>query len=140
MRRAKIVCTLGPASLEPTVLEKLLAGGMDVARLNFSHGTHEQHAKTISMLRAASLKVRKGVGILGDLQGPKIRTGKLRDGSIELTPGATLTITTDESFLGTQDLVSTTYPYLAADVNSGDRILVDDGLLELKVVDTDKKS
>ncbi len=140
MRRAKIVCTLGPASLEPTVLEKLLAGGMDVARVNFSHGTHEQHAKTISMLRAASLKVRKGVGILGDLQGPKIRTGKLREGSVELTPGATLTITTDESVLGTKDLVSTTYPYLAVDVNNGDRILVDDGLLELKVVQTDKKS
>jgi len=140
MRRAKIVCTLGPASLDPAVLEKLLAGGMDVARLNFSHGTHEQHSKTIAMLRAASLKVRKGVGILGDLQGPKIRTGKLRDGSVELTPGATFTITTDESVLGTAELVSTTYPYLAADVNSGDRILVDDGLLELKVVETDKKS
>ena len=140
MRRAKIVCTLGPASLEAPMLEKLLAAGMDVARLNFSHGTHDQHAKTISMLRAASLKVRKGVGILGDLQGPKIRTGKLQGGSIELVPGATLNITTEESVLGTQDLVSTTYPHLAADVNPGDRILLDDGLLELKVMETDKKS
>ncbi len=140
MRRAKIVCTLGPASLAPAMLEKLLASGMDVARLNFSHGTHDQHAKTISMLRAASLKVRKGVGILGDLQGPKIRTGKLQDGAVELVPGATLGITTEEAVLGTKDLVSTTYPHLAADVNPGDRILLDDGLLELKVVETDKKS
>src|SRR5450631_2821964 len=140
MRRAKIVCTLGPASLEAAMLEKLLAAGMDVARLNFSHGTHDQHARTISMLRAASLKVRKGVGILGDLQGPKIRTGKLQGGSVELVPGATLSITTDESVLGTQELVSTTYPHLAADVNPGDRILLDDGLLELMVIETDKKT
>ena len=71
MRRAKIVCTLGPASLKPEVLEELLNAGMDVARLNFSHGTHAQHAQTLDQLRAASLKVRKAVGILGDLQGPK---------------------------------------------------------------------
>ncbi|HEX4621226.1 MAG TPA: pyruvate kinase, partial [Myxococcaceae bacterium] len=77
MRRAKIVCTLGPSSLQQDMLEKLLASGMDVARLNFSHGTHAQHAQTIERLRAASLKVRKAVGILGDLQGPKIRTGTL---------------------------------------------------------------
>jgi len=77
MRRAKIVCTLGPACLDRRTMEELLLAGMDVARLNFSHGTHDQHSETISCLRAASLKVRKGVGILGDLQGPKIRTGRL---------------------------------------------------------------
>ncbi|HEY1418307.1 MAG TPA: pyruvate kinase, partial [Myxococcaceae bacterium] len=104
MRRAKIVCTLGPASLKPEVLEEMLNAGMDVARLNFSHGSHAQHAQTLSMLRTASLKVRKGVGVLGDLQGPKIRTGKLTEGKVELVPGATFSITTDESVPGTQEL------------------------------------
>ena len=110
MRRAKIVCTLGPASLKPDVLEDMLNAGMDVARLNFSHGTHAQHAQTLSMLRTASLKVRKAVGVLGDLQGPKIRTGKLVEGKVELVPGAAFSITTDEAVPGTQEIVSTTYP------------------------------
>ncbi len=140
MRRAKIVCTVGPASQTPEMLERLLASGMDVARLNFSHGTHEQHTATIEALRAASLKVRKAVGILGDLQGPKIRTGKLDKGEALLREGAELRITTDESVVGNAQLVSTTYQYLPGDVNPGDRILLDDGLLELRVKSTDKKS
>jgi pyruvate kinase len=139
MRRAKIVCTLGPASQSQEMLEALLDAGMDVARLNFSHGSHEQHAENIAKLRAASLKVRKAVGILGDLQGPKIRTGRFITGSTELKEGATFSITTDESVKGNDDIVSTTYPLLAQDVNPGDRILLDDGLLELKVIETDKK-
>ncbi len=139
MRRAKIVCTLGPASQSQEMLEALLEAGMDVARLNFSHGSHEQHAENIAKLRAASLKVRKAVGILGDLQGPKIRTGRFITGSTELKEGATFSITTDESVKGNDDIVSTTYPLLAQDVNPGDRILLDDGLLELKVIETDKK-
>src|SRR5690348_11876876 len=133
MRRAKIVCTLGPASQSQEMLEQLLVAGMDVARLNFSHGSHEQHAENIEKLRAASLKVRKAVGILGDLQGPKIRTGRFSRGSTELKEGAEFSITMDESVAGTDELVSTTYPHLAADVNPGDRILLDDGLLELRV-------
>ncbi len=139
MRRAKIVCTLGPASYTQEHLEALLLAGMDVARLNFSHGTHEAHAQSIERLRAASLKVRKAVGILADLQGPKIRTGKLEGGAIELKEGNELSITTDETFLGREGMVSTTYAHLAEDVNPGDRILLDDGLLELKVKSTDKK-
>jgi pyruvate kinase len=121
------------------MLEKLIAAGMDVARLNFSHGTHDDHQQRIDQLRSAQLNMRKAVGILGDLQGPKIRTGKLVDGQVQLVEGRPLSITTDESSLGTQDLVSTTYPHLAEDVNVGDRILLDDGLLELKVLATDKK-
>src|SRR3954471_14612784 len=109
MRRAKIVCTLGPASTTQEMLEKLLAAGMDVARLNFSHGTHEQHREVIDRIRAASLKVRRGVGILLDLQGPKIRTGKLEKGSTQLVEDKEFSITTDESVMGTDDLVSTTY-------------------------------
>ncbi|WNG39993.1 pyruvate kinase [Archangium minus] len=139
MRRAKIVCTLGPASQSQEMLEALIEAGMDVARLNFSHGSHEQHAENIAKLRAASLKVRKAVGILGDLQGPKIRTGRFITGSTELKHGSEFHITTDETVKGTDEIVSTTYPFLAADVNPGDRILLDDGLLELKVIETDKK-
>jgi pyruvate kinase len=139
MRRAKIVCTLGPASQSQEMLEALLEAGMDVARLNFSHGSHEQHAENIAKLRAASMKVRKAVGILGDLQGPKIRTGRFITGSTELKDGSEFHITTDESVKGTDEIVSTTYPHLAADVNPGDRILLDDGLLELRVLETDKK-
>src|SRR4051812_24990799 len=139
MRRAKIVCTLGPASTTQEMLEKLLAAGMDVARLNFSHGTHEQHREVIERIRAASLKVRRGVGILQDLQGPKIRTGKMEGSGVELVEGREIEITTHEAVVGTADLISTTYQHLAADVNIGDRILLDDGLLELKVLQTDKK-
>ncbi len=139
MRRAKIVCTLGPASSSQEMLEKLIHAGMDVARLNFSHGTHADHLATIERLRAAQLKVRKPVGILGDLQGPKIRTGKLENGAVELIEGKEISITMSETFLGNVDLIGTTYLHLAADVNVGDRILLDDGLLELKVLATDKK-
>jgi pyruvate kinase len=122
------------------MLERLLSAGMDVARLNFSHGSQKQHAEALEKLRSASLKVRKAVGILGDLQGPKIRTGKLVKGSVDLKEGAEFTITTDESVEGDEQIVSTTYSYLAQDVKSGDRILLDDGLLELRVVSSDGES
>lgn len=137
MRRAKIVCTLGPATSGRAMLERLISAGMDVARLNFSHGTHADHAKIVDDVRAAQGALRKAVGILADLQGPKIRTGKLQGGAVELVDGATLEITTDEEVVGSQALISTTYEHLAADVRVGDRILLDDGLLELQVLSTD---
>ena len=138
MRRAKIVCTLGPATSGHEMLEKLISSGMDVARLNFSHGTHEAHQKTIDELRDAQVKGRKPVGVLADLQGPKIRIGQIAGGAIELVEGHQLEVTTDEAVVGTTQLVSTTYEHLAADVKAGDRILLDDGLLELKVLSTDR--
>lgn len=101
MRRAKIVCTLGPATNTAEMVEKLMEAGMDVARLNFSHGTHEDHLATIALLRAAALKMNKPVGILGDLQGPKIRTGKLTGGQVSLLEGKEIAITTEEAVLGT---------------------------------------
>src|SRR5579862_513201 len=101
MRRAKIICTLGPSVASQEALEKLMLNGMDVARLNFSHGTHDQHAQTIEWIRAASIKVRKAVAILGDLQGPKIRTGNLKNGGpVPLKEGAELIIITDEEYVG----------------------------------------
>src|SRR5919205_1900037 len=139
MRRAKIVATLGPASHDPETLQKLLEHGVDVARLNFSHGRHEDHAEVLDRIRAASRRLVKAVAVLQDLQGPKIRTGPLKAGKVGvlLEPGSDITITTEGDFLGDEKLVSTTYRHLAEDVRPGDRLLVDDGLLELRVLKTD---
>ncbi|MBI3799451.1 MAG: pyruvate kinase [Deltaproteobacteria bacterium] len=137
MRRTKIICTIGPTVHSPAALEKLLASGMDVARLNFSHGTQAEHAQAIEWLRAASVRVGKTIAIIGDLQGPKIRTGNNRNNEpIELKPGQRLLITT-EPIAGTAERLSTTYPHFAEDVHPGDRILLDDGQLELQVLTTD---
>jgi len=139
MRRAKIVATVGPASFDPEMLERLVQAGVDVFRLNFSHGSHEDHARTLERVRAVSRHLGKPVAILQDLQGPKIRTGPLKAGKagVQLAVGGELTITTEGELAGDERLVSTTYPHLAEDVRPGDRLLVDDGLLELRVVATD---
>src|SRR5512139_1300279 len=108
MRRAKIVCTLGPASKTPEVIGGLMDAGMDVARLNFSHGDHESHLSTIQIIRREAEKRGRPVAILQDLQGPKIRVGKFEQGQIELVDGAAFTITSRE-LLGSTDVVSTTY-------------------------------
>jgi len=139
MRRAKIVATLGPSSSDPDTIRELLDLGVDVARLNFSHGRHEDHAAVLDRVRAASRKLAKAVAVLQDLQGPKIRTGPLRAGKVgvELVEGSSISITTEGEVLGDARLVSTTYPHLARDVRCGDRLLVDDGLIELRVLETD---
>ena len=139
MRRAKIVATMGPASSDPSTLEKLLGLGVDVARLNFSHGRHEEHAQVLDRIRAASRHLGKAVAVLQDLQGPKIRTGPLKAGKVGvyLEPGSELGITTEDELPGDAHLISTTYPHLAEDVRPGDRLLVDDGLLEFRVLSTD---
>ena len=139
MRRAKIVATLGPASSSAEVMEQLITAGMDVARRNFSHGRHEDHARSLERLRAACRHLERPVTALQDLQGPKIRTGPLKAGRAGaiLVPGGQLVITTAGEVLGDQALVSTTYVHLAEDVKPGDRILIDDGLLELRVLETD---
>ncbi len=139
MRRAKIVATIGPASSDPDTLEKLLAHGVDVARLNFSHGLHEEHAQVLDRLRAASRHLGKAVAVLQDLQGPKIRTGPLEAGraGVRLEPGSELVISTDGEIAGNAQRLSTTYPHLAEDVRPGDRLLIDDGLIELRVLSTD---
>jgi pyruvate kinase len=139
MRRAKIVATLGPASSEPAVLEKLLGLGLDVARLNFSHGRHEDHAQMLDRIRAASRHLGKAVAVLQDLQGPKIRTGPLKAGKsgVRVESGSEIVITTEHELVGDAHMVSTTYPHLSEDVRPGDRLLVDDGLLEFRVLSTD---
>ena len=135
MRRTKIVATIGPASSSPEVIEQLIAAGMDVARLNFSHGTHPEHARRIAQLRESARKADHPLAILQDLQGPKIRTGNLVDGQpVHLRAGDTFTITTHE-VAGTATRVSTTYAALPHDVSPGDRILLSDGLIELRVTE-----
>ena len=139
MRRAKIVATLGPASSDPSTIQRLIEEGVDIARLNFSHGQLEEHAEVVDRIRAASRRIVKATAILQDLQGPKIRTGPLKAGKlgVKLKSGAEITITTEHELLGDEHLVSTTYPHLAEDVHAGDRLLIDDGLIELRVLDSD---
>ncbi len=134
-RRVKIVATLGPATDGEEMLEALLAAGVDVARLNFSHGTHDQHAGRIRRVRAAARKLGRSVAIMQDLQGPKIRTGRLVAGQpIQLRRDDELVITTVPTE-GTAARVSTTYPGLPADCRPGDTLLVDDGRIRLEVIE-----
>jgi len=133
MRCAKIVATLGPATNTPETLRALVDAGMDVARLNLSHGSHEVHAETYRMVREASDASGRGVGILVDLQGPKIRLGKFASGPVLLENGAEFIVTT-EDVPGDAQMVSTTYKGLPGDVKPGDKVLVDDGRVALEVV------
>jgi len=132
MPRAKIVCTLGPASSTPEKIGELIDAGMSVARLNFSHGSHDDHARMLQIVRSEADRRGKAIAALLDLQGPKIRVGKIANGQIELRPGAELTITT-ENIIGDDKRVSTTYQGLPRDVKAGDHILLDDGYLSLAV-------
>ena len=135
-RRAKIVCTLGPATHSYEGVRALVYAGMDVARLNFSHGSHTDHEQAYCWVRQASDESGRGVGVLVDLQGPKIRLGAFAAGPVVWATGETVTITT-EAVRGTHDRVSTTFGGLAGDVNVGDRLLVDDGRVGLKVLAVD---
>ncbi len=133
-RRTRIVCTLGPASWSEEQIEALARAGMDVARINFSHGTHEEHAATIARVRRVEERVGHPIAILQDLQGPKIRIGALADHKpILLHDGQMFTITTRQ-ITGDASIVSTTYSALPRDVKPDDRILLADGSIELRVV------
>ena len=132
-RHTKIICTLGPASRSEAKIESLIRAGMDVARLNFSHGTQAEHQEMMTRVRQVSRRLGKPVGVLQDLQGPKIRVGCIAGGVIDLREGASFTLTT-EPVPGDQACVSTTYPDLGRDLKAGDRILLDDGSIELRVV------
>ncbi len=133
-RRSKIICTLGPATQSAEMIDRLLQAGMDVARLNFSHGTYTEHARTIARIRAASGRWEKPIAILADLPGPKIRTGALEGGRpVHLRAGQRFAITT-ASQLGTRAVVSTNFKRLPQEVRRGDRILLADGLIELRVL------
>lgn len=131
--KTKIICTLGPSTSSVEILERMIRAGMDVARLNLSHGTHQEHSAMLKKVREASKRVGKEVTILLDLQGPKIRIGDLNVPSIKLKNGARFTITTNP-IVGDDKRVSTTYSKLTSDVHPGDKILLDDGKLRLRVL------
>src|SRR5260370_31354797 len=136
VRLGKIVCTLGPASHSPTVIDHWMRAGMEVVRLNFCHGTQEEHARTITLIRSTSGRQQKPVGILGDLQGPKIRTGALEGGqAVNLRADSRFVITTQD-MVGNEQGVSISYKRLPSEVHKGDRILLADGLIELRVLST----
>ena len=132
MRRAKIVCTLGPAVESPEKIRELIAAGMNMARLNLSHGGYVEHQKRLDQVRAAAKQAGAPIAILVDLQGPKIRLGRFKDGPHDLERGDVFTITTDE-IEGSKDRVGTTYKGLPGDCKPGDRILIDDGKVTVEV-------
>ena len=135
--RTKIVCTLGPASSTREALRSLVDAGLDVARINFSHSTHEQHAATIRLIRDVAEETGRPIAILGDLQGPRIRIGELT-APRELADGSDVVLAPEAVRRERSDEVPVTYELLAEDVHVGDRILINDGLLELVVLDVDK--
>ncbi|WP_348719185.1 pyruvate kinase, partial [uncultured Algoriphagus sp.] len=139
INKTKILATIGPASNNYETIKSLAAAGANVFRLNFSHGTHDIHEEVIQIIRRVNEEQNLNLGILQDLQGPKIRVGEVENNGVEIKPGEPITITNDP-VVGTSRLVSTVYQNLPNDVVAGDRILIDDGNLEVVVNDTDGKN
>lgn len=137
VRRTKVVCTIGPASESEEVLERLILAGMDVARLNFAHGTHEEHARVIQRIRNLGTKLGKPVAILQDLPGPKLRLGDFEGGAALLRTGAEFVITSQHC-LGTEEVAHCPFPAFFREVRVGDAILADDGLIQLQVLTSDE--
>ena len=136
-RNAKIVCTLGPSSDSYEMISALVRAGMDIARLNFSHGTHASHKKVIGLIRQVSEEMNKHIAVLQDLQGPKIRVGKFGHDPVLLKAGSGFTLTTRE-ITGTSEIASVSYSSFARDVKAGDTILLDDGMIRLEVIDIEE--
>lgn len=132
MRKTKIVCTIGPASEDEATLRKLCLAGMNVARLNFSHGTHEDHLKRINLIKKVRAELKLPIAILLDTKGPEYRSGMLKDGKVNLVDGQEFTFTTDD-IVGDETRVSVSYKNLAKEINVGDTILVNNGLLVFHV-------
>ncbi|MEF9437261.1 MAG: pyruvate kinase [Candidatus Mariimomonas ferrooxydans] len=132
MRRVKIVCTIGPSSSSKKTINELIKAGMNVARLNFSHGTHKEHRRAVGNIRKAGIKFNMPVAVLQDLKGLKIRVGSLKNGFIILKKNSTLVLTVKD-IIGDSKQVSVSYPHLIKDVKIGDKILLDDGLFQVKV-------
>ncbi|GBD97359.1 pyruvate kinase [bacterium BMS3Abin06] len=137
MRKVKIVCTIGPASSSKNAIEKMIRSGMDVARLNFSHGDHEGHKKAVGHIRKAARKYDSPVAVLSDLKGLKIRVGVIKNGSVMLKKNSTVILTTKQ-IEGSSERISISYRHLLKDVKTGDKILFDDGLLQLKIIGKEK--
>jgi len=138
VRRTKIIATVGPSSADEAVLTRMMRAGMDVARLNFSHGSQSAHAKAIRRIRHAAAHVGRPVGLLLDLQGPKLRVGEFQGGAVYLRQGAE-TLVTNRRVKGTPDLIPAVYSGLMRDVKVGDRVLLDDGKIELRVIRKERR-
>ena len=142
MKKTKIVCTIGPASEREEILRQLFLNGMNVARLNFSHGNHEEHKKRIDIIKKLREELGLPIGIMLDTKGPEIRLGNFSQESIELGDGDSFVLTTRD-IVGDESIANVSYKGIVKDINTGNRILIDDGLVELKVVeilnDTDIK-
>lgn len=136
-RRVKIVATMGPSTVGREALESCIRSGMNVARLNFSHGSHDDHRRVLSDIRALARELKAPIALLQDLQGPKIRVGRFKDGKIEIKAGQIVTLTVKE-VVGGNNLIPTDFKFLPEVVVPGTRILLDDGLLELKVLQVEK--
>jgi len=132
-RKTKIVATLGPSTHSPERVEELIQAGVNVFRMNFSHGTHETHLEQLQYVREVSARLNANVAVMQDLQGPKIRIGDVENGGVELKPGTSFRIST-ESCVANQERASVSYPYLLEDIQEGSRVLIDDGNMELQVL------
>ncbi len=139
MKRTKIVATMGPASLKKETLKEMMLAGLNVCRLNFSHGSHQDHAGAVALIRELNEELALNVAILADLQGPKIRTHEMENNGVLIEVGQHIDVVVDK-VLGNNERFSINYNLLPRDVNPGERILLDDGKLVLKVLETDKKS
>src|SRR5690554_3740833 len=139
MKRTKIVATLGPASSSKKVLREMMVEGMNVARINFSHGSYENHEEAINIIRELNEETGLNVAILADLQGPKIRTREMENNGVDLVTGEMVEIVTEKGVLGTAKRFAINYTQLAQDINAGEKIRLDDGKLELEVISTDGK-
>lgn len=135
MKQTKIIATMGPASSNPQMIEKLIMAGVNVFRLNFSHGDHPSHKTNIDNIRKVAAKLSKPIAIMGDLQGPKIRVSKFANSKVDLANGATIVLDTEYKELGNENIVGVDYEDLAGDVKSGDTLLLDDGKLNFTVID-----
>lgn len=135
-KKTKIVATIGPATSSKEALEKIIRAGVNVCRINFSHGSHEEYAKVVQDIRAINESQGRNIAILADLQGPKIRIGELKEKEINLVNGAAIEIYASEKILGTTEKLSVNYPDFASDLKPGEKILIDDGKLVLEVVET----
>lgn len=135
IHRTKIVATIGPASNSPDILKQMIRSGMNVARLNFSHGSYEDHARIVTLLRSVSQELDTPITLLQDLQGPKIRVSHLPEGTLQLAGGDSLNLVPIDDFADQPNTVSIDYPYLAEEAEPGMQVLIDDGLLELRVED-----
>lgn len=139
MRKTKIICTIGPACSDEETLTRMCLAGMNVARLNFSHGTHEEHLERIKVIKKVREKLNLPIALMLDTRGPEYRIGKFKEGKIRLNEGDSFTLTADDS-LGDENHVCVSYKGLAKELNAGDKILINNGLLSLDVKDVDKEN